>query len=155
MRVGVVGDPERQRSGRLRNIAYSDATMTNLFSTTFPIPIKINYQVDFWTKRKSEMNQWIVQFHTDFLLQTKYLKIEVDEFFRNKWVCLLNDGELTDNSDLETGEDRPLVRYTAQLIAETWIFPRPEEVRRDPAIQQVTLEVYDQYDNLLASLEAP
>lgn len=143
MRLDVAPDPDRQRPTNLRLRGVGHTTdMKRVYSSPLPIPINIDYQIDFWTRRISEMNRWEIQFNTDFQQQVHYITMEVDDLFQTKYIGLLAAAGLEDNSDLEPGEDRPSYRKTARITAPTWIFPTADQIESDPAVQEILADVY-------------
>jgi hypothetical protein len=143
-RQNIAPDPTRQieKHQRIRNMAPIGSGGRASYSGAYPIPVNIEYQVDFWTNKISAMNVWEVQFADQFRSQTHYIKITVDDFWKNKWVCLRTEAGLEDNSELEPGEDHTIYRKTARVTACTWIFPTSESLRVDPSVLQVILDVY-------------
>ena len=156
MRQTVDPDPFRQRPRNitLRQVAYHDDSMSTIYSSPLPIPININYQVDFWTRKMTEMNRWIIQFHDDFRMQVQYLMVHVDDFFRNKYLGLFLTSGPDDTSDLEPGEDRTLIRQTALFQGQSWIWPTADQVQSGATVQEVILQLFTPEGESLGELNA-
>jgi len=140
MRQTVAPDPNRQYFAKpimLRYVAYHDPTHRTIYQSPGPIPINIAYQVDFWTRKMTEMNRWIIQFHDDFRMQLKYLTVHVDDFFRNKYMGLFLTGGPDDTSDLEPGEDRTLIRQTATFEGQSWIWPTASQLESKATVKEI------------------
>lgn len=152
MRTAVIQDQERQRDATVRKISFFDDSKTRIFQGPMPVPVVFEYQIDFWSRKESEMNRWIIKFYKDFKTQVKYLKYQVDDIFQQKYLGLLLEGSLDDNSDLEPGEERTLIRYTATVSLPTWLFPEESELVLVPTVQTVTTEYTDEDGNSLNDL---
>jgi hypothetical protein len=148
MRATVAPDPQRQRPTTVRvPLGYINEGKAALYTAAYPVPVNIEYQVDFWTEKISAMNIWEIAFLRDFQTQLHYLTITVDELFRNKWVGLVGEAGLEDNSDLEPGEDKPNYRKTARFTAQTWLFPTAALVRKDATVRELVINLYSQTED--------
>jgi len=144
-RLDARPDVNRQRPTtlQLRSIGRTDDDK-RVYSSPLPIPVNMEYQIDFWTRRISEMNRWEIQWLTDFQQQVYYTKVRIDDYlFQDKYLGLLADAALEDNSDLEPGEDRPLYRKTARLTAPTWLFPTADDIESCPTVRELYLDLYE------------
>jgi hypothetical protein len=143
MRQSVLPDPFRQRPRniRIRKISFHDESKKTIYSSPLPIPINIAYQIDFWTRKDTEMNRWIIRFNDDWRIQILYLSVDVDDFFRSKYLGLFLTSGLDDTSDLEPGEDRTLIRQTAIFEGQSWIWPTAEQVQSGATVQQIIAQL--------------
>ena len=156
MRQNVDPDLNRQRPPwiEVRAAAYHDDTKAMAYSTPFPIPINLGYQVDFWTRKQSEMNRWLIQFHRDFQLQVLYLRTVVDDFWRTKFMGIILESGPDDTSDLEPGEDRTLIRQTAIFTSQTWIWPTMDEFRTSPTVKDIILQLESPEGTILDTIDS-
>ena len=143
MRQSVLPDQFRQRPAniRVRKINFFDDSKLTILSSKMPIPINISYQIDFWTRKLTEMNRWVIQFNDDWRIQILYKLIEVDDIFKKKWFGLFLTSGLDDTSDLEPGEDRTLIRQTAIVEGQSWIWPTAAQVASGATVQTIIAQL--------------
>lgn len=122
-RVTEAFDPVRY-TGRqqFENMGFVDSdTKIDLYSARFPLPYTFDYQFDVWTDLFQHQNNIKYQVLSQFDPMFDILTVNLGEGRGNKY-ARLEIVDLTDNSDLESGTERSMKRftYTIRLYGHLW-----------------------------------
>jgi hypothetical protein len=101
-----------------------------------PVPVWLAYQAEIWTKTRSTLNALITALQLKFVPMA-YGVAEIDDWFWGSiWMAVHLDS-MTDNSELEAGEEDRLLRHTVTLRVEAWAFHPPE---KDFTVHKTTID---------------
>lgn len=115
-------DPSRYNSNSIRRLGACGDSISRIRQAMYPAPINIPYQVDVWTRKVSEMNHIEQRVLFDFASEYIYLQIRPDDVWQDKKYITFLDGAISDNSELEPGDERRAIRRTFTLRCECWLF---------------------------------
>jgi hypothetical protein len=139
------GAPTRRETQRLvpiknlfrTSLPGTDPSIRERWVAKPPLPVWLNYAVELWTKTRSTMNALITVLQLKFDPYMAWSEALIDNWFWGSvWMPIHLDG-MTDNSELEAGEEDRLLRHTITFRVEAWAFHPPE---KDFTVHLTTLE---------------
>jgi hypothetical protein len=140
---GAPSKRENQRTVPMKNLFRTDLPGTDpkireRWVAKPPVPVWLNYQVELWTKTRSTMNALVTALQLKFDPYMAWGVVEIDDWFWGSlWMPIHLDG-MTDNSELEAGEEDRLLRHTVSFRVEAWAFHPPE---KDLTVHKTTVEM--------------
>lgn len=144
-KLDSVNDPARFNSNKIRRLGWDGTQHKSIKSGRFPAPVNFEYQIDFWTKKVTEMNLWEQKVLWDFAPQYIYLQIRPDDVWQNKQFIVFLASGVTDNSEYEPGADSDrAIRKTITLRAEARVYD--QELSVVPVVKRFELQ-WLEYDS--------
>lgn len=150
--VSMVGEPELDwsRYSMARNrVAYTN-DFNGIFVAPHSDPYTLRYQIDFWAKTKRHLQllieQWLRAFNGDITLIRVPILSEGSEYRKLGqktpiMTCEMYHESVTDNSDLEPGEDQNrILRKTVTARINAWLIKGVTQV---PTVRRVNLSLMD------------
>lgn len=122
------------RSGRMypdrlhfRNLRFTDTSGRFSLTGRAPVPVWLEYQLDFWAKTQSSMSALVDRVLDVFDPFLSYGIVEVGEGW-SPYPMAIRLSNFAETSDLEGGQDDDrIVRYTLSIRVEAWKFFNFEE----------------------------
>ena len=133
-------------------VNHEEVGNTFISKTAFcPQPIDIPYTLDIRSVKRNTMNEIIVKLLHKFIKDLGYIKVDLG-VYGIKYLSVKLDG-VSDNSELEPGEEEKKVRYTATFQLRGWVL-RPTEEKK--IVRNFRSEIYNALvtpEELLSSVE--
>lgn len=131
----------RQNHARIPKLGFTSEAKTDLYSSKYPIPIDIPYQMDLWVGYEAESQALQIAFMRQMVSGIVYPTVYINEFFLTKYLPLILDGSIVIAPEPDIGGEFRLVRATIPLKAETWIFADADNVDTTTTIREILLKL--------------
>lgn len=125
-------DPERDEtrfnSNVIRKLGFVDPnTEYEIRRALYPLPVRLNYTLNFWTEYWREMNLFQQQVLQQFRLGYLELEVDIDAIspvpvYGKKRIELYADSALLNTGDVEPGKGERILRRTIQLRLDAWLW---------------------------------
>jgi hypothetical protein len=119
----------------------------------WPLPVNIQYQVDFWSRNLRHHDSFRVQLYRLFYHGVHYLSVPFNSPFGERIIGTFLES-LVDNSNIEPGEDQRDLRWAATITVKGWIPDEIEHMFTIPFVKQICIDWRLRYDLDLPTNEA-
>lgn len=123
-------------------ILYRTKDWIKHYTSRFPQPVVIPYQVDVWTRLLRDLDDLTIQLHT--MLTANFTYLRVDHPFPFGWRIVFTVlSEVADASELEVGEEQRTLRRVFRFGVNGWVTYPAETIG---IVEKTTVEIIDSPD---------
>jgi len=140
-RLDFVFKPERWTKAKYRKLAMSEDGR-RVIQSDEPMPFDVMYQLDIWTKYRSQMNQIIRKLALKFMAREIWLPVNLGGPWGSRSIPIQwmeGPKDLTDLDHGSHGKMERKIRNVVTLVMRAWIMPDPTSI---PTVRDVTYTYY-------------
>ncbi len=125
---------------RMGEVYNSDGSINCGLRMQWPLPYNFTYSIELWVKTRKEARRYLRQYaeqfeHGDY----SYIAVDHGEGMGLQLVRVENQG-LADNTQLETGAEQRILRWTATILVYGWL---PRRIQEVPIVKKISVSIED------------